>query len=379
MIAGVTRHTHPSAFTAFERMPERNLDALRAIAVLCVLVNHAANVLLPGTFSTRPAALATYDSIGEAGVLIFFVHTSYVLMGSLDRLRAEGFAGGSLVKQFYLRRAFRIYPLAIAMLLVVRFGHLPARAEPWAVYWRADAFTFASNLALTQNLTSARVLLIPMWSLPIEVQMYVVLPLLAWALRRSAPRLLPVFWLAAVGIALVVIHERAHFGHAGDVLLYAPCFAAGAIAYHLSQHVAPRVSAGWWLVFLLVVLAAFVVSPLRIPGWIVVLNRGREWLLTAFVAAGLVFVRNAARSPFSGMAHTIAKYSYGIYLVHVPVLTVAVRIGPDTHHPLFWLGVIAGIAAAAWAAYTVVELPGIRLGRHLTRGRATAATFAPAP
>ena len=84
-----------------------------------------------------------YDSIGEAGVLIFFVHTSYVLMGSLDRLRAEGFSGASLLKQFYLRRAFRIYPLAIAMLLIVRFGHLPARPEAWAIYVRPSSFTFA--------------------------------------------------------------------------------------------------------------------------------------------------------------------------------------------------------------------------------------------
>jgi peptidoglycan/LPS O-acetylase OafA/YrhL len=360
-------------------MPERNLDALRAIAVLCVLVNHVANVLLPGTFAARPAAIAPYDSIGEAGVLIFFVHTSYVLMGSLDRMRAEGFSGGTLVKQFYLRRGFRIYPLAIVMLLIVRFAHLPARPEYWAIYVRPDRLTFLSNLALTQNLTGSRVLLTPMWSLPIELQMYVVLPLLAWALRRSAPRLLPVFWLATVAFAMLVIHEWALFGHPWDVLLYAPCFVAGATAYHLSKHVAPRASARWWLPFLFVLLATFVASPLHIPGWIVVLNRGREWLLTAFVAIGLVFVQEGAKSRFFAMAHTIATYSYGIYLVHVPVLTVAVRVWPATHNPLFWIAVLVGIAGASWAAYRFVELPGIRLGRHLTRGRATAATFAPPP
>jgi len=190
---------------------------------------------------------------------------------------------------------------------------------------------------------------------------------------------LPVFWLATVAFAMLVIHEWALFGHPWDVLLYAPCFVAGATAYHLSKHVAPRASARWWLPFLFVLLATFVASPLHIPGWIVVLNRGREWLLTAFVAIGLVFVQEGAKSRFFAMAHTIATYSYGIYLVHVPVLTVAVRVWPATHNPLFWIAVLVGIAGASWAAYKVVELPGIRLGRHLTRGRATAATFAPPP
>ncbi|MEO8335544.1 MAG: acyltransferase, partial [bacterium] len=362
-----------------DRMPEHNLDALRSIAVLCVLINHVANVLYPGAFGKPPAQLAFFDSIGEAGVLIFFVHTSYVLMGSLDRLRAQGIVGGSLVKQFYLRRAFRIYPLAIAILLAVRIFHLPARPEEWAPYVQADRFTFLSNLALTQNLTGSRVLLVPMWSLPIEVQMYVVLPLLAWALRRSAPRAMSLVWLGAVGIAVAMIFGRALFGHPWDVLLYAPCFVAGAIAYHLSRHVTSRTSSTWWLPFLVVLLAAFVFTPLDIPGWLALAHYSREWVLTACVAGGLVLVHDAVRTRLSDVAHTIAKYSYGIYLVHVPVLAIAVRKGPDVHHPAFWPMVVVGIALASWAAYTFVELPGIRLGQHLTRGRATAATYAPAP
>src|SRR5690348_17981788 len=79
------------------RLPERNLDVLRAVAVLLVLVDHLLTI-----WDVYPQVVTRWE-LGRLGVLLFFVHTSLVLMSSLER---EGGASG-WVRAFYVRRADR--------------------------------------------------------------------------------------------------------------------------------------------------------------------------------------------------------------------------------------------------------------------------------
>src|SRR2546422_2702571 len=88
-----------------------NLDVLRAMAVFIVLVTHLLQVLFPYSY-----ALSLFRALGRFGVLIFFVHTSLVLMMSMERLNLSG---KTLFAGFYVRRAFRIYPLSIATVVIV--------------------------------------------------------------------------------------------------------------------------------------------------------------------------------------------------------------------------------------------------------------------
>src|SRR5262245_53945778 len=100
------------------RQDSPNLDILRAVAVLTVVVDHLVPTLrFHGYEVPRLVQLLTFH-IGHAGVLAFFVHTSLVLMYSLDR---TGGAAGSApwFGRFYLRRGLRIYPLAIACVVAV--------------------------------------------------------------------------------------------------------------------------------------------------------------------------------------------------------------------------------------------------------------------
>src|SRR5258708_4164978 len=125
-----------------------NLDFLRSVAVLLVLTQH----LCRREHIEQIGWIAT-TSLGRFGVLLFFVHTSLVLMRSMER---SGISGGSLVKNFYIRRAFRIYPLsllAVVTALALRLdsdihgisglsnGALPGR------------LAIVSQLLLVQNLT----------------------------------------------------------------------------------------------------------------------------------------------------------------------------------------------------------------------------------
>ena len=94
-------------------------------------------------------SVTIYD-VAQTGVLIFFVHTSLVLMLSLERQERDG--GGRLFASFYIRRAFRIYPLAITVVMVMVLGRIPP--FPTAAYAPWTWTTIVSNLALIQNLTN---------------------------------------------------------------------------------------------------------------------------------------------------------------------------------------------------------------------------------
>ena len=190
-----------------------NLDLLRTVAVLCVFVSHLLFV-----FGVR-----SFGSLGHVGVILFFVHTSFVLMGSLERLQLDGGSNWQLVTGFWCRRFFRIYPLSILFVVLIAMFSIPA--EPGAVYgwigWRA----FFSNLALTQNLTYDKNILGVLWTLPLEVQMYVMLPALYFVVRGRRRYLSLGLWAVSVVLALVIpaISERLNVFRLWAVLYVGNC------------------------------------------------------------------------------------------------------------------------------------------------------------
>ena len=122
-----------------------NLDALRAFAVLLVLADHVLETVDGGGGAFHPLD----QSLGRLGVLLFFVHTCFVLMASLER---KGESGWTLARAFYVRRAFRIYPLAIVCVLAVVAAGVPVR--PWEAFRFPDAANLVANLLLVTNLTA---------------------------------------------------------------------------------------------------------------------------------------------------------------------------------------------------------------------------------
>src|SRR5512141_1244622 len=95
-----------------------NLDFLRALAVLFVFVDH---LLL--THGIQRILFFSPADLGRVGVYFFFVHTSLVLLMSLERTRLTGIRK---VMHFYFRRMFRIYPLAIFFVLLVSLCTVPS-------------------------------------------------------------------------------------------------------------------------------------------------------------------------------------------------------------------------------------------------------------
>src|SRR5579863_866318 len=146
------------------RQESPNLDFLRSVAVLFVLCFHVL-FLFEHRHSPYVARLGFFHSIGHWGVLIFFVHTSLVLMLSLERQQTR-FPGKPSYLPFLVRRVFRIFPLSIFIVVIVTALALPVgqiaggRFEAVHLRWTG----IVSNLLLTQNLSHTDSVLVPLWS-----------------------------------------------------------------------------------------------------------------------------------------------------------------------------------------------------------------------
>jgi len=310
-----------------------NLDFLRAVAVLLVLADHL----------TRRFQLYQFGGLGLFGVLLFFVHTSLVLTYSMQR---SHLAGSALVKDFYIRRFFRIYPLSIAAVLAAVALKLHAGMNGLIYGVRPGAGELISNLLLTQNLTGSASVIGPLWSLPFEVQMYVVLPFLFLWKKRSVLTLLAL-WL--------ILGALAHFPEAYpglgwlSLLIYVPNFLPGVLAATLPEK---RTFPSYlWPPFILLLVAIFFWRPTRLVGG----------LLCLLLGSAIPRFRQLSFRPLTWISHRIATYSYGIYLGHSFFIWYAL-----TKHDswiLFWLmwTIIPAVV------YHMFEHPMVQLGRRVAR------------
>jgi peptidoglycan/LPS O-acetylase OafA/YrhL len=328
-----------------EQKDNSNLDLLRALAVTMVLVFH---LLL--YFGRTHIGGSNLGMLGLGGVLFFFVHTSLVLMFSLERLQQK-LSDARLYFGFLLRRCFRIYPLSILVVVVIAgfhlpMGHLTQRSFEWVP---VSKLGLLSNLLLVQNLTNSQSVLGPLWSLPYEMQMYVLLPFLfAFARRIRSLGPLLILWIAAVVLGIC----HAHFGHLPDLVRYVPCFLPGVIAYKAAEKPWLRLPFALWPAFLLVVGVVLVAVPRIEVGWVVCLLIGIAIPQFALLPKGLL----------QKAAHWEAKYSYGIYLGHYFCLWVAfVKLG-RMPWPVQWLACLVLLVAIPIGIYHVLEAPMITQG-----------------
>lgn len=338
-------------------MESRNLDFLRSIAVLLVLVDHL--FMAAGLAERFPGV---YD-MGHLGVLMFFVHTSMVLMMSLERSQERN--SGHLFRNFYIRRAFRIYPLSIAcVLFACAFAMPQTPGGPPATHGR---FQILASVLLVQNLAGQLSVVSPLWSLPLEIQMYVVLPFLfLFANRRNSAALLKLACVVAlIGLPLdwaASVHLVRGLGRF-DILNYAPCFIAGVMAYRRSKNRTPTLSSWLWPIAVLVIAAIYVSWQVVFPnptnhhpayrGWLVCWALGI--LIPRFREMRLGWLRSAS--------HHIAKYSYGIYLGQVAALWIGFTLWPHTDSAFGWIVSLLLLAVIAVVGYHTIEQPGISLGK----------------
>lgn len=149
------------------------LDTLRAIAILIVMLFHLNMQHL------LPAALAPVAAIGWIGVDLFFVLSGFLIGCQLFKPCLHG--GRPSLSDFYARRAYRILPAYLTVLLLYAAVPLWREAPGPAALWQYIAFTW--NLTLIgypEQRAFSHV-----WSLCVEEHFYLLLPPLLLLLRRK--------------------------------------------------------------------------------------------------------------------------------------------------------------------------------------------------
>ncbi len=333
-----------------------NLDLLRAVAVITVMIDHLVPTLVYRGFAVPGTLAAFTEHIGHAGVLAFFVHTSFVLMFSLERMAAR--PAPRLTARFYLRRLFRIYPLAIACVVAVVVLGLPAAT--WHPSSPPSIEVIVANLLLIQNLVSGHSVLIPLWSLPYEVEMYVVLPALYFVARRvDGAR-----WIAGL-LALSIVGGYAVAALAGghlNIFAYVPCFLAGVLCFTLRGRL-PRELPGFaWTIFVLLLIGAYCLVHWGAPHAIYWVG----WLYCVILALGFRGFADLRHPLVNRVTQRIATYSYGLYLLHVPVLHVVFGVLRVRSLATGLVAYAALSTVAAVLAYHLIEAPMMSLGRRLS-------------
>jgi peptidoglycan/LPS O-acetylase OafA/YrhL len=320
------------------------LDFMRALAVLMVVFDHTALALhIAMPFGLSPGWL------GTIGVWIFFVHTTLVLMWSLQRK--------PYTLDFYIRRIFRIYPLALFAIGVAVLTRAPLTGtiDQFFQYHRITLGNLVATSLLLYNLAPVHLHYHPIvnviWTLPLEVEMYLLLPLLfAFAYRIRTRWPLVLLWL----LACLVVHS---IGLSGSLNLPSaiPCFLPGVIAYlgysTISRRLPPWLFPLWLLLLVVVVL----LHPEVAIGWIFA-------LLLGFT---LPYFRAFKPSLVTKLWHHLAKYSYGIYLSHPFGLLLGCYLLKGRPLALQLTMELVTIVVASVAGYHLIESPMIRLGSRL--------------
>ncbi|MDR3561958.1 MAG: acyltransferase [Negativicutes bacterium] len=332
-----------------------NLDILRSFAVACVAIQHLADTL-HFRCNWGPEMFMEFTSqMGRAGVLAFFVHTSLVLMHSLERIKGKT---SEVAVRFYVRRFFRIYPLsafAIVMMLLLR---MPKNAYG-AVWTGYSTIQIVSNLLLVQNFFSKTNILDPLWTLPYEVQMYIVLPFffLVARNRHGIKRIigfLVLFSLAAEGL------WRRSPGHIG-LAEFVPCFLCGVLCYALEKRQGALMPAWVWPGYVMMLITIYCLIHMhKLPVYWV------GWLFCLALGVAINLFHDSKWKAGNFVTSHVALYSYGIYILHDPVLyLIFAYLGvknPVGGTVLFILLTLL----ASMATYYIFERWLIDLGRRLS-------------
>jgi peptidoglycan/LPS O-acetylase OafA/YrhL len=342
-----------------------SLDGLRAVSFLIVFVSHAGlQTLVPGGF----------------GVTVFFFLSGF-LITTLLRLEQEQH-GAIRLREFYLRRALRIWPPFYTILLLAALGTavglvggrllpLPLLAQAlhfnnyWTIFRGTDGIPLGAGVY---------------WSLAIEEHFYLLFPWIFRALHRGFAEERPRAWVLWGLCALIlawrcvlvfgfrVPEDRTYMG--SDTRFDSILFGCALALWRNPQLDPPALSERTWKWVLFPAALALLASTFlyRDPGF-------RETFRYTLQGIGLVPVFVVAiRWPEWGPMRWlntrpmrfVGVLSYSLYLLHHVVLGVF-HLRTRLHPLVQGVLALAACIAIAWAIHAAIEKPAARLRRRLSR------------
>jgi len=360
------------------------LDGLRGMAILLVMLHHFEHLLPPDGFLVNLVKSLFYA--GWSGVDLFFVLSGFLITGILiDTKEAENY-----FSSFYPRRILRIFPLYYTVLsFIVILAHVLHRASFDQIMAKPSDqifyFFYLNNWMILLKDTWHPNIIGHFWSLAVEEQFYLLWPMCVWLTpKRSLLRLaatgcvvaliLRIGLVAAYGPSQAIVQNT--FARM-DALLAGACCAVAVRDESMVARVKP------WLIPAMIVAALgfFSIEFGATELW----NAGPYMetigfsLLALGYAALLLHIslgkgsRSLTHKLFgSSPLRAMGKYSYGIYVYHVPILMFVGLFGSErlglgknawTSVPVFFA--LIGLSfLTAKASYELFEVRFLRLKRR---------------
>uniref|UniRef100_UPI004057573C acyltransferase family protein n=1 Tax=Candidatus Electrothrix sp. TaxID=2170559 RepID=UPI004057573C len=265
----------------------------RSVAVLLVLIFHFNSNILKS---------------GYIGVDIFFVISGYLIsLISLKRIKDV-----KSLKQFYIKRIMRIYPAVLFVSLTVMFFlSLIEYLELETLQMFRDTMVFTSNFkAESINLDyfgdNKNNYLLHLWSISIELQFYLIFPLLMLS-KKTKENIFPI----AIGLVIlsmfILSSDLSYYNSLGRML----AFSSGIVAYLVNNKVKKNNSIFFIALFSLVVLSFIDMEVTTYP------NRYNVFVVL-FTMIALLFGKIGDEKIYKPFILT-GLISYSLYLWHYPL------------------------------------------------------------
>jgi len=354
------------------------LDGIRCLAFLLVFVHHAppaARLFESG--STAAWLCQRIQEFGWVGVDLFLVLSAYLITTLL--LLEHGATGRIALRDFYVRRMLRIWPIYYLM-VAVGFFLLPAlgtfaptfydpRYKAMVSNYLLPYLTFFGNFAIGRHSYAPVWTLDHLWTIALEEQFYILWPPLLMLLLRGRRRLV---WIVIPLLLAVTIASRAYLvGHSHFPMLWTntasrldPLVAGIALAFYRQLRPARRKEVWGGVEFLL----GCAVAGLIVLGPKVNVHSYHQIWQFAATALGFALVLDAAlgAGPVAWLFSRrwiawLGRLTYGLYVYHILGLQIGARLAArvsaaiGVQSPvLLWL-VRVGISLALTIAVAVLS------------------------
>jgi len=371
------------------------LDGLRGLAII-IVVWHNASFTNSGD-GEFAKFLSLFANMGWMGVQLFFVLSGFLITGIL--LDEKG--APRQLRNFYMRRVLRIFPIYYAVLLVA-FIILPAlgSAPAWSIANKSNEIWYWLYLVNWDiPIEGGGGGLSHFWSLAVEEQFYLLWPLAVIALSpRALSRLCLALIVSAPIARAVMIHHNLEFATwAAYEFTFArwDALAVGALLALIVRHrpwleravaILPKVLYG--TLAYIAIYMAMNHNFAAVEHGLAALNQSVAALLFAAALFNGLFSSYPTASPWqtllsSRALRNVGKYSYAIYIFHFPVVVALYaawqkhfgefqRLNPllDSNIRLLLVALLSYLLAVC--SWYVLEQPCLRLKRFFVNAKKTA-------
>jgi peptidoglycan/LPS O-acetylase OafA/YrhL len=287
--------------------------------------------------------------VGYLGVPVFFVISGYCIY-----LAAEN---SLTIKDFLIRRFFRIFPaywasilvvLVVVIILIVATGHNSVTVLPKTI-----ASVLATLLLLTTPFSHVQIINWVYWTLPYEILFYIII-----SFTIILPTRLRVWWLILVSLLTFIVPVQ----YEGPLFFFTqwPAFCLGALVYRFLHFPKTEIIQNLFL-FALVVAGIFIIY------------NAHYYPYACLITATLIII-NHFKPLQNNFGSRLGDYSYSIYLLHIPLFYLFGFVKQnEAVQSTLWINIcwdltlLTIIIFFSKYMYLYIELPAIKMGKKIAQ------------